>query len=106
MTSSNAGVSSDSGQGLLVALRTDSEQMEAAVQLVLRCAEVHPVRCDAALSSPSTSDLVSRVIDHGARAHGFTAVWYTQSRIARSEGRERRLSGSGARAECLPRALL
>lgn len=82
MTSSHAALASESGQDLLVALGADSEHMEAARQLNLRCADVHPVRCDAAWSSPSPSDLVARVIDHGARAHGFTAVWYTRFRIA------------------------
>ncbi len=85
MTSSNAGLASESGRGLLMALGADSEQMEAAGRLSLRCTEVHPVSCDAAWSSPSAAELVARAIDHGARAHGFTPAWYTHERIARIE---------------------
>jgi hypothetical protein len=51
----------------------------------LRCAEVHPVRCDVALESSSTADVVARLCAHGASAHGYTPVWYSPGRLASME---------------------
>lgn len=48
----------------------------------LRCADVHPVRCDLALRSSNLQELVARVSAHGANAHGFTPVWYSPGRVA------------------------
>ena len=48
----------------------------------LRCAELHPVRCDARLSAPDLEGLVIRVREHGASAHGFTPAWYSRGRLA------------------------
>ena len=48
----------------------------------LRCADVHPVRCDESMSSADHEELVARTREHGERAHGFTAVWYSAGRLA------------------------
>jgi hypothetical protein len=53
----------------------------ASRQLSLRCADVHPVTCDAEWTAPSASQLVARALDHGVRAHGFDPGWYTRERI-------------------------
>jgi hypothetical protein len=46
-------------------------------ELRLRCCDVHPVGCEVDMHSSSVSGLVERACNHGAAAHGFTAVWYT-----------------------------
>ena len=51
-------------------------------QLCLRCADVHPVTCDAEWTGPSASELVASAVDHGVHAHGFNPGWYTRQRIA------------------------
>ena len=51
-------------------------------QLRLRCADVHPVTCDAEWMAPSASQLVAKALDHGVHAHGFDPGWYTRERIA------------------------
>jgi hypothetical protein len=51
----------------------------------LRCAELHPVRCDARLSAPDLEGLVSLAREHGAFAHGFTPAWYSRGRLAAVE---------------------
>jgi hypothetical protein len=56
-------------------------QAGASRQLSLRCADVHPVTCDAEWTGPSASQLVARALDHGVRAHGFDPGWYTRERI-------------------------
>jgi hypothetical protein len=48
----------------------------------LRCADVHPVRCDKTMSSADCEDLVAIARKHGAGAHGFTSVWYSAARLA------------------------
>jgi predicted small metal-binding protein len=48
----------------------------------VRCADVHPVRCNVALRASSNEALSDRVRAHGARVHGFTPVWYSRERIA------------------------
>ena len=48
----------------------------------LRCAELHPVRCDVRLSAPDLEGLVILVREHGASAHGFTPAWYSSGRLA------------------------
>jgi hypothetical protein len=50
-------------------------------QLSLRCADVHPVTCDAEWTAPSASQLVAKALDHGVHAHGFDPGWYTRERI-------------------------
>jgi hypothetical protein len=52
----------------------------------LRCADVHPVRCDEALRSSSPRELVARACAHGASAHGFTPAWYSPERVAAMAG--------------------
>jgi len=48
----------------------------------LRCAELHPVRCDARLNAPDLEGLVILAREHGAFAHGFTPAWYSRGRLA------------------------
>jgi hypothetical protein len=48
----------------------------------LQRSDVHPVRCDVVVSSSSQQELVESACVHGARAHGFTPVWYSASRVA------------------------
>lgn len=48
----------------------------------VRCADVHPVRCNVALRASSDEVLTDRVRDHGASVHGFTPIWYSRERIA------------------------
>ena len=48
----------------------------------VRCADVHPVRCNVELRASGNEALTDRIRAHGARAHGFTPVWYSQERIA------------------------
>ena len=48
----------------------------------LRCAELHPVRCDVQLSAPHLEGLVILAREHGASAHGFTPAWYSSRRLA------------------------
>jgi predicted small metal-binding protein len=50
--------------------------------LLLRCADVHPVACDAAIIASSRQELVERACAHGASAHGFTPTWYSEERLA------------------------
>jgi hypothetical protein len=53
----------------------------ASRQLSLRCADVHPVTCDAEWTAPSASQLVAKALDHGVHAHGVDPGWYTRERI-------------------------
>ena len=76
MTSGNAGFFSGSG------LREKTGLAGTSRQLRLRCADVHPVHCDAEWTAPSASELVAIAVEHGAHAHGFTPRWYTAERIA------------------------
>jgi predicted small metal-binding protein len=46
------------------------------------CADVHPVRCNAALRASSNEALTDRVRAHGSSVHGFTPVWYSRERLA------------------------
>ena len=62
--------------------RGETTDQAASRQLSLRCADVHPVTCDAEWTAPSASELVARAVDHGVHAHGFTPGWYTRERIA------------------------
>jgi hypothetical protein len=48
----------------------------------LRCAEVHPVRCDVRLRAASLESLMILACEHGALAHGFTPCWYSSRRLA------------------------
>ena len=52
----------------------------------LRCADVHPVRCEVRLGARTVEALVSLACDHGAHAHGFTPCWYDAARLAAMEG--------------------
>ena len=58
------------------------EEVRSSSQVNLRCADVHPVRCDTEWVGPNANDLVARAVEHGAAAHGFTPAWYTPNRIA------------------------
>ena len=58
------------------------KEVWGSAQVNLRCADVHPVRCDAKWVGPNANDLVARAVEHGAAAHGFTPAWYTPNRIA------------------------
>ena len=51
----------------------------------LRCADVHPVKCEVWLGAPTVAALVSRARDHGAHAHGFTPNWYDAPGSRRSK---------------------
>lgn len=48
----------------------------------LRCAEVHPVRCEVRLRAASPESLMILACEHGALAHGFTPCWYSSQRLA------------------------
>lgn len=48
----------------------------------VRCADVHPVRCNETLRASSVKELTDHVRAHGAGVHGFTPVWYSRERIA------------------------
>jgi predicted small metal-binding protein len=48
----------------------------------VRCADVHPVRCNVALRGSTNESVTDRVCAHGAMVHGFTPVWYSPARIA------------------------
>lgn len=50
--------------------------------LVLRCDDVHPVRCDVAIHATSREELTNRMCAHGALVHGFTPTWYHPARVA------------------------
>ena len=52
----------------------------------VRCADVHPVRCNVALRASTDEALTDRVRAHGASVHGFTAVWYSRERVAAITG--------------------
>ncbi|MGN6167354.1 MAG: DUF1059 domain-containing protein [Solirubrobacteraceae bacterium] len=69
-----------SGSGLTLGAAT--EETGTSRQPTLRCADVHPVPCDAEWTAPSTNELVARAVDHGVRAHGLNPGWYTRQRIA------------------------
>jgi DNA-binding transcriptional regulator YiaG len=62
--------------------RETADQPGARPQLSLRCADVHPVTCDAQWTATSASELVAKAVDHGLHAHGFDPRWYTRKRIA------------------------
>jgi hypothetical protein len=55
---------------------------EAAETHEVRCADVHPVRCDVSLRASSHDALSDGVRAHGAIAHGFTPAWYGRERMA------------------------
>ncbi|MGZ6565076.1 MAG: DUF1059 domain-containing protein [Solirubrobacteraceae bacterium] len=76
MASGPAGFFSGSG------LREKTGLAGTSRRLSLRCADVHPVRCDAQWAAPSATELVDKAVEHGTRVHGFTAAWYTAERIA------------------------
>ena len=46
----------------------------------LRCADVHPLRCDERLRARTLAELIEIVVAHGARSHGFTPAWYSHER--------------------------
>jgi hypothetical protein len=48
----------------------------------LACEQLHPVHCAERLRADSLNELVAVAIEHGARKHSFTPVWYTQGRQA------------------------
>ncbi len=48
---------------------------------VLRCADVHGVRCDTEWTAPTVRELVAAAMDHGMAEHGFTAVYYNGPRM-------------------------
>jgi predicted small metal-binding protein len=48
----------------------------------LRCADIHAVGCNEMLRGASFQAVVARACEHGALAHGFTAVWYSPKRLA------------------------
>lgn len=69
-----------SGSGLT--LGEAPEETGTSRQPTLRCADVHPVTCDAEWTAPSTNEPVARAVDHGVRAHGLNPGRYTRQRIA------------------------
>lgn len=44
------------------------------------CELLHPVTCAQHLHGTDADDLVAVAMEHGARVHGFTPVWYSQDR--------------------------
>jgi hypothetical protein len=48
----------------------------------LACEQLHPVHCAERLRADSPNELIAIAMEHGARKHGFTPVWYTQGRRA------------------------
>ncbi len=47
----------------------------------LRCENVHPVCCAASWRAGRAADVVVLARGHGALAHGFTPVWYSETRM-------------------------
>ena len=50
------------------------------VPIEMACERLHPVHCAEALLATSVVGLLAVAMEHGARAHGFTPVWYTQDK--------------------------
>jgi hypothetical protein len=48
--------------------------------LEVPCARLHPVHCATLLRAENPAQLVNVAMEHGARVHGFTPVWYSQER--------------------------
>ena len=94
--SASVGVSSLLSQGGTARLRADlvvgsrvpaeteppPSQVSFPGMFGLRCAEVHPVRCNVRLRAASLESLMILVCEHGALAHGFTPCWYSSRRLA------------------------
>ena len=59
----------------------------------LRCADVHPVACDASWRSGHRADLVLDARVHGGQAHGFTPAWYSPRRLDAIDEAVYRLGG-------------
>jgi hypothetical protein len=48
--------------------------------LEVPCARLHPVPCATLLRADDPTQLVEVAMEHGARVHGFTPVWYSPGR--------------------------
>jgi hypothetical protein len=48
----------------------------------VRCADIHPGRCEQVLRAPRAGDVVALACEHGKLVHGFTAVYYSDKRLA------------------------
>jgi hypothetical protein len=48
----------------------------------LVCADAHPLGCVEVIRSQDRDTLVVLAREHGERAHGFTAAWYSAERLA------------------------
>ena len=48
----------------------------------VRCADIHPGRCEQVLRAPRADDVVALACEHGKLVHGFTAVYYSAERLA------------------------
>lgn len=49
---------------------------------LLRCRDVHGVRCEVEWTGQSVGKLVAAAIEHGMTDHGFTAAFYSSGRVA------------------------
>jgi hypothetical protein len=58
-----------------------SPALPAGETFVLRCADVHPCRCDKVFSGPSPRRLVAEARRHGELVHFFTPVFYSPERL-------------------------
>lgn len=57
-----------------------SSERSADMPIELACESLHPVRCAAYFNASSPVSLVEVAMEHGARVHGFTPVFYSQNR--------------------------
>jgi hypothetical protein len=60
---------------------TRSDRRVVARRFELRCADVHPFGCQAALRAETLIDMVALACEHGALVHGLTPAWYSPERL-------------------------
>jgi hypothetical protein len=48
----------------------------------VRCADIHPGRCEQVLRAPRPGEVVALACEHGKFVHGYTPVWYCARRLA------------------------
>ncbi|HTP28898.1 MAG TPA: hypothetical protein VMK12_24965 [Anaeromyxobacteraceae bacterium] len=61
--------------------RVSCDAYAARICVELRCAELHPVRCDVRLRGADLESLVIIACENGALAHGITPAWYDSRRL-------------------------
>jgi hypothetical protein len=59
-----------------------SSALRVEERFELRCADVHPCRCERVFSGTSPTVLVAEARRHGELAHFFTPVFYSPERVA------------------------